>query len=133
MVMRFGMSEKLGPRVFGHDHGQPFLGLHIAARAQHSKHSAREIDDEIRRLIDSAHQRARQILIAHRDSLRTISEILLRRETLRGEQFTSLLDGTAEAEVFGDQRVVPLRRRRRARPSRQSSPSGELRQDGRKN
>ena len=50
MVMRFGMSEKLGPRVFGHDHGQPFLGLHVTNRAHHSEHSAREIDDGIRQL-----------------------------------------------------------------------------------
>src|SRR6185436_11281803 len=49
MVMRFGMSEKLGPRVFGHDHGQPFLGRYAAGVPSYSKALAREIDDEIRR------------------------------------------------------------------------------------
>ena len=56
MVMRFGMSERLGPRVFGHDHGQPFLGREFSSEPDYSDEIAREIDDEIRRIIESAHQ-----------------------------------------------------------------------------
>ena len=56
MVMRFGMSEKLGPRVFGHDHGQPFLGREFSAEPDYSDEIAREIDDEIRRIVEAAHQ-----------------------------------------------------------------------------
>ena len=52
------MSDKLGPRVFGHDHSQPFLGLHISAKSQHSQASARQIDDEIRRIVEATHKRA---------------------------------------------------------------------------
>ena len=59
MVMRFGMSEKLGPRVFGHDHGQPFLGREFSTEPDYSDEIAREIDDEVRRIIEAAHQRAR--------------------------------------------------------------------------
>src|SRR4051812_48122369 len=44
MVMRFGMSERLGPRVFGHDHGQPFLGREFSAEPDYSDEIAREID-----------------------------------------------------------------------------------------
>ena len=51
MVMRFGMSEKLGPRVFGHDHGQPFLGREFSSEPDYSDEIAREIDDEIRRIV----------------------------------------------------------------------------------
>ena len=58
MVMRFGMSERLGPRVFGHDHGQPFLGREFSAEPDYSDEIAREIDDEIRRIVEGAHQRA---------------------------------------------------------------------------
>ena len=58
MVMRFGMSEKLGPRVFGHDHGQPFLGREFSSEPDYSDEIAREIDDEIRRIVEAAHQRA---------------------------------------------------------------------------
>ena len=67
MVMRFGMSEKLGPRVFGHDHGQPFLGREFSAEPDYSDEIAREIDDEIRRIVEAAHQRAKDILTEHRD------------------------------------------------------------------
>src|SRR5207248_658688 len=71
MVMRFGMSEKLGPRVFGHDHGQPFLGREFSAEPDYSDEIAREIDDEIRRIVESAHQAAKDILSGHREHLQT--------------------------------------------------------------
>ena len=70
MVMRFGMSDKLGPRVFGHDHGQPFLGREFSAEPDYSDEIAREIDDEIRRIVESAHVQARTILTDHRDAAR---------------------------------------------------------------
>jgi len=59
MVMRFGMSEKLGPRVFGHDRGMPFLGREFSAEPDYSDEIAREIDMEIRRIVESAHTQAR--------------------------------------------------------------------------
>ena len=80
--MRFGMSEKLGPRVFGHDHGQPFLGREFSSEPDYSDDVAREIDGEIRRIVEEAHQLARRILEQHRDQLDNTSEILLRRETI---------------------------------------------------
>jgi cell division protease FtsH len=101
MVMRFGMSEKLGPRVFGHDHGQPFLGREFSAEPDYSDEIAREIDDEIRRIVESAHVQARSILTERRPSLEKLSEILLKRETIEKEQFEALLDGGTEEEVFG--------------------------------
>ena len=93
MVMRFGMSEKLGPRVFGHDHGMPFLGREFCAEPDYSDEIAREIDDEIRRIVESAHVQAKDILSSHRDSLAKLSEILIKRETIEKEQFEALLDG----------------------------------------
>src|SRR3712207_5437498 len=62
MVMRFGMSGRLGLRVFGHDHGQPFLGREFSAEPDYSDEIAREIDDEIRRIVEAAHQMAKDIL-----------------------------------------------------------------------
>ncbi|MBA2637826.1 MAG: AAA family ATPase, partial [Solirubrobacterales bacterium] len=108
MTMRFGMSEKLGPRVFGHDHGQPFLGREYSSEPDYSDDIAREIDGEIRRVVDEAHMLARTILQAHREQLDGTSEILLRRETIEREEFIQLLDGRQESEVFGpDQPVLP--------------------------
>ncbi len=101
MVMRFGMSEKLGPRVFGHEHGQPFLGREFSTEPDYSNEIAREIDDEVRRIVESAHQRARTILTDHEQDLRKISEILVKRETIEKEEFLALLDGKDEVEVFG--------------------------------
>jgi cell division protease FtsH len=101
MVMRFGMSERLGPRVFGHDHGQPFLGREFSSEPDYSDEIAREIDDEIRRIVESAHQRAKDILGEHRERLTTISEVLLKRETIEKEEFIALLDGKSEFDVFG--------------------------------
>ena len=62
MVMRFGMSERLGPRVFGHNRGQPFLGREFSSEPDYSDEIAREIDDEIRRVVEEAHQSAKDIL-----------------------------------------------------------------------
>ncbi len=108
MVMRFGMSEKLGPRVFGHDHGQPFLGREFSSEPDYSDDVAREIDDEIRRVVEEAHQAARDVLSEHLGDLDTTSEILLRRETIEREEFIKLLEGKPEEEVFGpDEPVVP--------------------------
>jgi cell division protease FtsH len=101
MVMRFGMSDKLGPRVFGHDHGQPFLGREFSTEPDYSDEIAREIDDEVRRIIESAHLRAREILTEHQHDLTKISEILVKRETIEKEEFLALLAGKSEAEVFG--------------------------------
>ena len=103
MVMRFGMSERLGPRVFGHDRGQPFLGREFSAEPDYSDEIAREIDDEIRRIVEAAHQTAKDLLNDKRDELDTISKILLERETIDAEQFVALLDGKPEDEVFVDE------------------------------
>ncbi len=107
MVMRFGMSEKLGPRVFGHDHGQPFLGREFSSEPDYSDEIAREIDDEIRRIVESAHVQAKEILNGRREALTKLSEILLKRETIEKEQFESLLDGASEGEVFGSEAIAP--------------------------
>jgi cell division protease FtsH len=103
MVMRFGMSERLGPRVFGHDRGQPFLGREFSAEPDYSDEIAREIDDEIRRMVEEAHQTAKDVLTEHRDAMNRISKILLERETIDAEQFERLLTGEGEDEVFGDE------------------------------
>jgi cell division protease FtsH len=103
MVMRFGMSERLGPRVFGHDRSQPFLGREFSAEPDYSDEIAREIDDEIRRIVESAHQTAKDLLTERREELDRISRILLERETIDAEQFVALLDGKPEEEVFAEE------------------------------
>jgi cell division protease FtsH len=103
MVMRFGMSERLGPRVFGHDRSQPFLGREFSAEPDYSDEIAREIDDEVRRIVEDAHQASKDILSEHREQLDTISKILLERETIEAEEFIALLEGKSEEEVFAEE------------------------------
>jgi cell division protease FtsH len=100
MIMRFGMSEKLGPRVLGHSNDQPFLGRDFGAQADYSEEIAREIDDEIRRVIEEAHELALAVLREHMDQLHQISQILIERETIDRDQFERLLAGEDESTVF---------------------------------
>jgi cell division protease FtsH len=103
MIMRFGMSEKLGPRVLGHSNEQPFLGRDFSAQADYSEEIAREIDDEIRRVIEEAHELALSVLREHMDDLHKISLILIERETIDRDQFERLLAGEDEATVFPEE------------------------------
>ena len=102
MIMRDGMSEKLGPRVLGRNHDMPFLGRHMAAAPDYSEEIAREIDDEIRRVIEEADERAGTVLSEHIDELHQISELLIERETIDKDQFERLLAGEPDASVFPD-------------------------------
>ena len=73
MVMRYGMSEKLGPRMLGRNHDMPFLGRDMGSEPDYSEEIAREIDDEIRRVIEEAHDRARKVLAEHMEQLHQLS------------------------------------------------------------
>ena len=107
MVMRYGMSERLGPRVFGHNRGQPFLGREFSSEPDYSDEIAREIDDEIRRIVESAHQTAKSLLSERRDDLEKVSKLLLERETIDAKEFVALLEGKPAEEVFVDEDEPP--------------------------
>jgi cell division protease FtsH len=96
------MSEKLGPRVFGSDPQQPFLGRELGAEPSYSQEMAQEIDTEIYRLIDEAHQRAAKVLLDHKTELHEIAAILIEHETIDKEQFERLLHGEREEDVLPD-------------------------------
>ena len=100
MIMRWGMSEKLGPRVLGHNQAQPFLGREFSQEPDYSEEIAREIDAEIRRIIEEAHRRARDVLTGNRERLDMVAQVLMDRETLDRGEFEALLDGVPAEEVF---------------------------------
>ncbi len=104
MIMRYGMSEKLGPRVLGRNHDMPFLGRDMGAEPDYSEEIAREIDDEIRRVIEEAHERARKVLQEHMDELHQISALLIERETIDKDQFERLLAGELPESVFPEEK-----------------------------
>ncbi len=103
MIMRFGMSEKLGPRVLGHSNDMPFLGRDYGQQADYSEEIAREIDDEIRRVIEEGHELALAVLREHMEELHRISQILIERETIDSDQFERLLAGEDEGTVFPEE------------------------------
>ncbi len=103
MIMRFGMSEKLGPRVLGRNHDMPFLGREMGAEPDYSEEIAKEIDDEIRRVIEEAHDKATTVLREHLGELHKLSAILIERETIDKIQFERLLQGESEESVFAEE------------------------------
>jgi cell division protease FtsH len=102
MIMRYGMSEKLGPRTLGRNHDMPFLGRDMSAEPDYSDEIAREIDDEIRRIVEEAHERAKRVLTEHMGDLHRVSQILIERETIDKDQFERLLAGEPEESVFAE-------------------------------
>ena len=100
MIMKYGMSENMGPRTFGHEHAQPFLGREFSQEPDYSDEIAQQIDAEMKKLIEEAHERAKHILMENRDKLDLITLILVDRETLEKEEFDQLAEGVPEEEVF---------------------------------
>jgi cell division protease FtsH len=92
MVTRWGMSERLGPRTFGRSEELVFLGREISETRNYSEKIAEEIDDEVRRLIEEAQERARNVLREHRALLDKLATVLLEVETLEGETLNRLLN-----------------------------------------
>jgi cell division protease FtsH len=91
MVMRFGMSDTLGPLTYGRREELVFLGRELGEQRDYSEATARQIDHEIQRLIDHAYQRAVAMVTAHRESLEHLARLLLQRETLDAGELRAAL------------------------------------------
>jgi cell division protease FtsH len=94
MVTEYGMSDRLGPLTLGQRQGEVFLGRDFATHPDYSDQVAFEIDTEVRRLIDEAHDEALEILQAERPKLDEMAAALIERETIEKEDLIRLLDGT---------------------------------------
>ena len=92
MVMRYGMSQKLGPRTFGKREELVFLGREISEQADYSDSIAETIDDEVHNLIEGAYQTAKNLIISHKDKLTQVSKYLIEHETLEGKALTDMLN-----------------------------------------
>jgi cell division protease FtsH len=93
MVTQYGMSETLGPRTFGGGQGAVFLGREIGEQRDYSEQAAEQIDGEVRRIVQTAYNRAYSTLTENRDKLDALAAILLERETLDRETFEAIMDG----------------------------------------
>ncbi len=105
MVTRYGMSDKLGPILYGKDSNEVFLGYDLSTQKGYSEHIASIIDDEIKSIIDKAYELAEKILSEHALQVETVANILLEKEKISGEEFAAIMDGKpfpekdAESEV----------------------------------
>jgi cell division protease FtsH len=92
MITEYGMSERLGARKFGEGNGEPFLGRDMSHNRDYSEEIASAIDDEVRRLIEAAHDIAWEILVQYRDVLDDLVLHLMDKETLSKTQVVSIFE-----------------------------------------
>ncbi len=123
MVTEYGMSDALGPLTLGQKQGEVFLGRDFASHPDYSDQVAFEIDTEIRRLIDEAHDEALEILQGHRAKLDQIAAALIEKETIEKEELEKLLgDVDKRPQRNAEQRGAGLAVSRRAVRSQQQKP-----------
>ncbi len=102
MVMQYGMSDTLGPILFGTDHDEVFLGKDFSTARNYSEKIASEIDDEIHSIITSCYKKAEQILTDNMDKLHFIAEYLVGREIMDGDQFEAVFAEDASFEKLDE-------------------------------
>ncbi|CAN5387264.1 ATP-dependent zinc metalloprotease FtsH [soil metagenome] len=102
MICEMGMSERLGPRTFGEANANVFVGrdMNNHDRNAYSEDMARVIDEEVKVFVDEAHQKATAIMTDHRDVLDLVTNTLIERETLSGEEFEALIKGDPLPPLF---------------------------------
>jgi cell division protease FtsH len=93
MVTDFGMSDKLGPRTFGHKEEMIFLGREISEQRDYSEKTALQIDAEVSELIKEAHETATRILKQYKDKLVHLAQTLIAKETLEGDELEAVFSG----------------------------------------
>jgi cell division protease FtsH len=97
MVTQYGMSEKLGPLIFGEKDELVFLGKEIGEQRNYSEEIARQIDAEVRRIVEKAHARAISIIKENKAKLEEIAQRLLKEETLDAQSFEAIFSQTEPA------------------------------------
>lgn len=98
MVMQYGMSEKLGPILYGEQEHDVFLGRDINSGRNYGERVAGEIDEEIKRIIDESYALAKNILTANMDALHRVANLLIEKEKISGDEFRACLNKVDEPE-----------------------------------
>ena len=110
MVMKYGMSDELGPIAFGSDHDEVFIGRDFGTMRNYSEEIAAKIDREIRAIIENAFEKASDILTRKADKVRQVAEYLLAHEKMEAEAFNQLFgegEGTAAVVSMDKQLAAP--------------------------
>ena len=93
MVTQWGMSDELGPMVYGEREHEPFLGREITRQTNISEETARKIDGVVRKMVDANYNRAKDILVEHMDQLHMLAQALIEYETLDGQEIDDVMAG----------------------------------------
>ena len=128
MVMKYGMSEKLGSVVYSdHSNDEVFLGKEFSSGKHYSEKTAAEIDSEIKRIIDEAYDRCTAILNEHKDKLEFIAQFLLKYETMDGDQFEAAMSGEPTFEQLEE-----INAEKRRKSEEENKRRAELEEEARK-
>ncbi|MBE7029061.1 MAG: ATP-dependent metallopeptidase FtsH/Yme1/Tma family protein [Ruminococcaceae bacterium] len=102
MVTKYGMSEKLGPMVFGTDNDEVFIGKDFGHTRDYSEHIAAIIDEEISKIIDNAYNICINLLSENMDKLHEVAKILLEKEKIEADEFMEIFPYEKEEVIFED-------------------------------
>jgi cell division protease FtsH len=105
MVREWGMSEKMGPLVYGKKEGQIFLGKDLAQASDYSEVTSQQIDAEVRLIVTTQYDRAKKLILEHIDMLERIGQALLEYETIDGQELLALMRGETLSRVKPAQKV----------------------------
>ena len=92
MVTKYGMSERIGTLTLGSDQDEVFLGRDLAHAKTYSEETASVVDEEIKRIIDKAYEKAKQILTEHIDKLHAVAGVLLEKEKIESDEFETIFN-----------------------------------------
>jgi cell division protease FtsH len=92
MILQLGMSKKIGPIAWGEEEGEVFLGKDLAKTKNYSEDTADEVDSEIRKIINECYEKAKDKLEKNKEKVEYIAKILLKKETISGEELEDLID-----------------------------------------
>jgi len=109
LVMRYGMSDKIGPIVLGEQDELIFLGKEITTEKNYSEETARIVDQEVKRILDEGHKKASAIITKKRAKLDEIARILIERETIEKEEFERLMKGTSAEKPHAQKSLTPIK------------------------
>ncbi|MEQ6326769.1 ATP-dependent zinc metalloprotease FtsH [Pseudomonas chengduensis] len=102
MVTKWGLSEKLGPLMYAEEEGEVFLGRSMGSQASNvSGETAKQIDEEVRRIIDECYSTAKKLLVENRDKLDAMAEALMKYETIDADQIDDIMNGREPREPRG--------------------------------
>ena len=118
MVSEWGMSDRLGPMTFGQKQEEIFLGRDFGMHRDFSEEMARQIDDEVRQIIDAAKNRAEQLIRHHRRELDAITKLLLEKESIDSGELDKVLEHTKSESRSGHSRSTRSRGRRDSKPEK---------------